>query len=242
MSGADNHSSLGFWFLLLSICLAGCEYDTLPHEPVADFSGQKGSVMDIDSNTYQTIGIGKQIWMAENLAVTRLNDGSGLPLIYGDSAWARYNKPAFCIYKSLPDYKEIFGLLYNYHAVNSGQLCPNGWHVPSVSEWSELMKFAGGRDKAGGKLKLMDSPLWTGANYGFEEHYEFNGLPGGYRRNMMSSMRFENIGTAGYWWSKDSCDYFHAYAVSMKGENTSLSTTSYRKVYGLSIRCIKDKL
>lgn len=241
MAGIKKHSDFAIWFLLLAICLAGCENYIAQVEPKIDYTGQKGSVTDIDGNIYQTIGIGSQIWMAENLSVSRLNDGTLIPEIKSDSIWDRNRELAYCSYNNSDSCKKLFGLLYNYYTVNTGLLCPAGWHLPSSDEWTTLMLFAGGRKKAGGKLKSMRSTLWEGPNYGFEENYEFNALPGGGCQSFgLSPARFMEAGVMGYWWTTDSLDYFKAMALSMKNSNTTLTNSYFPKRNGYSVRCVKN--
>jgi len=227
------------WFILIIFCLTKCETD-IPTE-IQDYTGQIGTVIDIDSNTYQTIGIGTQIWMAENLATLRLNDGTEISTVINDSIWVRNLKPEYCTYKNdTLNYKKVFGLLYNFYTVKTELLCPIGWRVPSYKDWNKLAQFAGGLEKAGGKLKQMDGTLWEGSIYGFDHTYNFNALPGGYRRMDMSITRFQDRGSIGYWWTADSVDYIYSTGVFIKNSSLSLSKDKFKKQSALSIRCIKD--
>lgn len=241
MASIKRNSILGFWFLLVSLCLTECDYDTSNVEPEIDLTGQKGIVVDIDGNTYQTIGIGTQIWMAENLYSRRLNDGTTLPQVTNDSIWGIYHKPAYCFYRNdSTNYNNGIGLLYNFYSVKTELLCPVGWRIPSTADWTTLSQFLGGFDKAGGKLKQMQSPFWQGPNFGFDTDYEFNALPSGRRRYGFGSAKFEEFGIAGYWWTTDSLDYFKSLAVSIKNSSTNLDRNYFRKTSAFSIRCIKN--
>jgi uncharacterized protein (TIGR02145 family) len=111
------------------------------------------TVKDIDGNEYPTVTIGSQIWMAENLKTSRLNDGTSIPLISSGEQWAGMHTPAYTWYDNNEDYKGIYGALYNWYAVGTENLCPSGWHIPGESEWSELTAFLGGETLAGGKMK-----------------------------------------------------------------------------------------
>ena len=84
-----------------------------------------GSITDIDENVYKTIQIGNQTWMAENLRTTRFNNGTVIPKV----RWYDNNIGA---------YKNTYGALYDHYCVNTGDLCPTGWHVPTDEEWKEL--------------------------------------------------------------------------------------------------------
>lgn len=111
------------------------------------------ALSDIDGNEYATVIIGKQEWMAENLKTTRLNDGTEIAGVkYGDE-WASIHTPAYSWYGNEERNKEFYGALYNWYAVETGRLCPAGWHVPSDDEWAELTRFLGGNAIAGGKMK-----------------------------------------------------------------------------------------
>lgn len=233
-----KYKSSGFWIVLFIICFTNCESTSTEIE--ADYTGQNGIVIDVDNNIYQTIGIGSQIWMAENLETLRLNDGTEISNIINDSIWVSNLKPAYCTYSNdTLNYKKIFGLLYNYSAVNSGILCPTGWRVPFYRDWNKLAQFVGGIEKAGGKLKQRDGSLWEDDNYGFEKTYNFNALPGGYRKMDLSLTRFEDRGYSGYWWTADSVDFNYSLGVIITNSSLTLSKNKIKRKSALSIRCIK---
>ncbi len=97
------------------------------------------AVADVDGNVYKTIGIGSQTWMAENLRTTRYNDQTEIPLVTGDTAWSSLQTPGYCWYEDNEAvFKNIYGAYYNWFTVNTGKLCPSGWHVPSDGEWKVL--------------------------------------------------------------------------------------------------------
>jgi uncharacterized protein (TIGR02145 family) len=228
-----------FWFLLFSICLTNCESDN--QNQTIDYTGQIGTVVDIDSNNYPTIGIGSQIWMAKNLATSRLNDGMGIPNIIQDSVWVKTFKPACCIYENDSlNYKNGLGLLYNFYSVKSDKLCPDGWRVPTYKDWTRLAQFVGGLDNAGGKLKQMDGFSWEGDNYGYDNAYNFNALPGGYRWMSWTLTHFMYRGSSGYWWTADSVDNTYASGVSIKNSSLTLAKEKLKKLNAASVRCIKN--
>jgi uncharacterized protein (TIGR02145 family) len=121
-------------------------------------SGAVETVTDIDGNVYQTVRIGSQIWMKENLKATRLNDGTAISSISDEAKWRVATAPACCLYSNshegvTANYKEDYGLLYNGYAVTSGKLAPAGWRVPTQAEWDSLVAHLGGLGVAGGKMK-----------------------------------------------------------------------------------------
>jgi hypothetical protein len=100
-----------------------------------------GSVTDVDGNIYKTIQIGTQVWMAENLETTKLNDGSQITLISDQQSWSGIystHESAYCWYDDRIVNKDIYGAFYTWNAVETGKLCPSGWHVPSLPEWTAL--------------------------------------------------------------------------------------------------------
>ncbi len=110
------------------------------------------TVNDIDGNTYNKVRIGSQIWMGENLKTTRLNDGMEVPNVTDTLAWSEMKGMGYCWYNNDVANKNIYGALYNWFTVNTSQLCPAGWHVPTDADWSTLETYLGGRSVAGGKL------------------------------------------------------------------------------------------
>ena len=109
------------------------------------------NVVDIDGNVYHTVTIGTQVWMVENLKTTRYNDGTAIPLVTDGTAWAALTTPGYCWYNNdSATYKNTYGALYNWYAVNTGKLAPTGWHVPTDSEWTVLTTYLGGESLQAG--------------------------------------------------------------------------------------------
>jgi len=213
---------------------------------LADNTGQTGTITDIDGNIYKTIGIGSQIWMAENLKVTKYNDGTAIPNITDNSAWSSLSTGAYCDYDNNIEYSEIYGRLYNWKVAasdNPKNVCPIGWHVPA---WSELSILPDVKDQInlGGKLKEAEMNLWEPPNTSATNESGFKALPGGIRE--MNGV-FNGIQKYGYWWS--STFYFNppgftnnAWSVILSYNNAEIGRNfSQRQSAGLSIRCIKDK-
>jgi uncharacterized protein (TIGR02145 family) len=225
-------------FGFLVITLNDCDMS----EPVLDpdYTGQIGQVTDINGNIYKTVGIGSQIWMAQNLNTTKLNDGTIIPQVTGDTNWIRLKTSGYCWYSN--DSSKVmksYGLLYNFYAVNTSLLCPTGWHVPNELEWDDLASFLGGNEKAGGKLKDYYSNYWAGPNPCYANNYGFKALPGGYRMHITG--KFLEIGTKGYWWTSKQENEPKAFIRSMSSENTYLAPYDRFNGDGYSVRCIKDQ-
>jgi uncharacterized protein (TIGR02145 family) len=193
------------------------------------------NLVDIDWNTYGTIRVGNQLWMAENLKTTRFNDGTTIPAIAGYKAWSNLISPGYCLYNNdAGRYRNKYGVLYNGYTVSTGKLCPVGWHVPSAEEWQTLTNYCG-KNVAGGELKETDS--WMSPNTGATNATGFAALPGGSRGNLGS---FMDIGIRGHWWSSTENDDLDFWNRTMSYSSSDVTGSSDHKQSGLSVRCIKD--
>lgn len=196
-----------------------------------------GIVFDIDGNIYKTVKIGNQIWMTENLKSTQYNDGTIIPLVTGNSTWSMLNTPGYCwLWDDESSYKAIYGALYNWMAVNTGKLCPIGWHVPTDTEWTTLTTFLGGESVAGGKMKETGTSHWE-MNFGATNEVGFTGLPGGARNSNGSSL---SVGTVGYFWSSTQSSTTTSWYRGLYNELKVVERQAFNKKYGLSVRCLKD--
>lgn len=195
------------------------------------------SATDIDGNKYLAVAIGNQIWMTENLKVTRLNDGSTISNITDNTAWGNTKSAGYCWYNNdMTTYKE-FAPLYNWYAVSSGKLAPQGWHIPSSSDWGTLINYLGGSTGAGGDLKDGNSLHWTSYYNGGHSPCGFSAYGGGSRDN---SGVFANNKVYGYWWYAGENDANTAWSLKVEGISPRAYFQANNKSYGLSVRCIKD--
>jgi uncharacterized protein (TIGR02145 family) len=196
------------------------------------------SVTDIDGNVYHTVTIGTQVWMVENLKTTRYNDGTAIPLVPDNAAWAALTTPGYCWYNNdAATYKSTYGALYNWHTVNTGKLVPTGWHVPTDSEWSVLTTYLGGESVAGGKLKEDGTTHWASPNTGATNTTGYSAFPGGYR-NFNGS--FSSIGNFGGWWSASAYDATYSWSRFMSDSYAVVSRSYYFSTFGFSVRCVKN--
>ncbi|MEI7420602.1 MAG: FISUMP domain-containing protein [Prolixibacteraceae bacterium] len=196
------------------------------------------TVTDADGNVYSTVTIGTQLWMASNLKTTKYNDNSAIPLVTDNTAWANLTTPGYCWYNNdATTYKSTYGALYNWYTVNTGKLCPTGWHVPSDSEWSTLTTFLGGVTVSGGKLKETGITHWTTPNTNATNESGFTGLPGGQR---FTYGTFDQIGVIGYWWSSTESNANQSFGRYLNYGSNITVTISNNKYFGFSIRCLKD--
>lgn len=212
--------------------------DTLFGEEKAFYTHKKNSIMDVDSNFYNIVQIGEQVWLAEDLKTTRFNDGELIPLVPGHSVWVGISTPAYCWYGN-DSVKFSFprGKLYNWYAVSTGKICPIGWHVPSNQEWTALSRFLGGDSIAGGKLKTPGTIFWRIPNKGATNSTGFSSFPGGYRNGsgiFLYGTIFNN------WWSSDEITSEAASGWYVYHAETVLYHQITLKMFGYSVRCIKN--
>ncbi|MCX6328300.1 MAG: fibrobacter succinogenes major paralogous domain-containing protein, partial [Bacteroidia bacterium] len=163
-----------------------------------------------NNHIYKTVKIGNQVWMAENLKTTLFNDGTPISLVTDDTLWNNLKTPAYCwcYAEFFPPKNTAYGLSYNWYAVNTGKLCPTGWHVPSDAEWTTLVDYLGGDSVAGDKLKTADFWVRTGNITTNESgvitelpvsptatnESGFTAIPGSYRNKGSGD-------ESGFWWS-----------------------------------------
>lgn len=195
------------------------------------------TMKDIENNIYKTVTIGSQTWMAENLKVTKYNDGTSIPNVTDATAWGELTTGALCDYENTPSNSVTYGKLYNWYAVNTGKLCPKGWHVPSDAEWTQLTDYLGGEGVAGVKLKETGTTHWTSPNTGATNETGFTALPGGDRIDYGT---FVSIGLYGFWWSATEGGATYAWNRSVYCNYSSVSRDGLSKEVGFSVRCVRD--
>jgi uncharacterized protein (TIGR02145 family) len=204
------------------------------------------TVTDVEGNVYKTVTIGTQVWMAENLKTTKYKDGEKIPLITESSESANPPTPAYYWYDNdEATYKNDYGALYNWYTVNTGKLCPAGWHVPTEAEFNSLIAYLGSMSVAGGKLKEAGITHWESPNIGATNETGFTALPGGERTTVYDYWESSQIGIRGNWWSStENTDEFAGDEVAgiLILENVQNEAYIQYKVEqcGLAVRCIKD--
>ncbi len=256
-----NKAKYHYWILIISsiiiILTVSCKKED--PEPILM------TLNDIDGNIYQTVLIGEQRWMAENLKTTRYRDGSAIEFPGDDSLeWENNTNGAYAWYNNDPGNKNIYGALYNWYAVTSDkELCPAGWHVSTSADWARLISYLMGKYKLtnnegdmnaiGNKLKscyMVNSPLggecstethprWDffATTYGTDD-YNFSALPGGDR---LHTGGFTSIGVYGFWWSVNTTDEdllkkYHY----INYDRSKVFSNFKHKNYGQSVRCVRN--
>jgi uncharacterized protein (TIGR02145 family) len=220
--------------------------------------GETGTVSDIDGNTYSTIAIGTQVWMAENLKTTKYANGIPIPYVNTSGAWAALNTPdkAYCYYNNNSSNNSTYGALYTWAAAMNGAAsstaspsgvqgaCPTGWHLPSDAEWTILTDYLGGTSVAGGKLKETGTTHWQSPNTDATNESGFTALPGG--GCFIGS--FQYVGQEGIWWSSTSFvpppteyyQYTNAWIRGMWYNSIIADRSHLPEKNGNTIRCVKN--
>jgi uncharacterized protein (TIGR02145 family) len=194
-------------------------------------------VDDTEGHHYPAVKIGSQVWMALNLRATRYSDGSPIPRVTDNTAWSLLSTPAFCWYMNdSSTYAALCGAMYNWYAVNSGILCPEGWHVPSDAEWTILTDYLGGVSLAGGKMKEAGTTHWLSPNTGASNSSGFTAIPGGFRHNGS----FWDYGYNANWWSSSDHNSTESWARKIfYYSGTVLRDVNHMNI-GFSVRCLKN--
>ncbi len=225
------------------------------------------SISDIEGNVYKTLVIGKQTWMAENLKTTTLNDGTPIQKTEENTAWEGQSTPSYCWYINDEEkFKNTYGALYNYIAVATEKICPEGWHVPLDEEWTKLEMYldSSGYNTDNTKelkniAKSMASPTgWVAStlesavgNSDYATYMNksgFSALPAGYRSKQGL---FSNIGKHANWWAADTYEDTIVWSENGYSDIPAWARDIYtdkgivdryfgnRKI-GISVRCVKD--
>jgi uncharacterized protein (TIGR02145 family) len=206
------------------------------------------TVEDIDGNTYNTVQIGTQCWTKENLRVTKYRDGTVIPLDESNSIggeydiWQDITIGARSIYNNNIDNLRDYGYLYNgYSVLDSKGICPDGWHIPAYSEWSELTNYLGGQPVAGGKMKSTGWSFWSNSGKNSTNESGFSALPGGSR---VYNGAFYELKFSAFFWSISlipySEDNLRTSSLSFNDDSFYAGNSGFWKFMAASIRCLKD--
>jgi len=250
---ATENVSKDVWTVRISAdgdSVLGVGYDKRNGFSVRCFRPAVYIVKELDRNNYKSVKIGNQVWMVENLNVSRYRNGDSIPEVRDPVKWKNLTTGAWCYYGNNPDNGLKYGKLYNWYAVTDPRgLAPAGWHVPSLAEW-EILDSLLGIDVG---VKLKSTSYWykldkksirklrLNPDSRATNSSGFTALPGGYRHPAGS---FFNITTHGQWWSRSFSPLFksrHPYSRSLDYNNPYFSENDLsEKLYGYSVRCIRD--
>ena len=193
-----------------------------------------------------SVQIGTQIWMNKNLEVVNYNDGTAVGTVFNtsDGAYSWYND-------SYPTWGQYYGALYNWHAVNTGKLCPQGWKVPTESEWNTLISFGGGDIVVGRKLKscrtvgfgcpTTQDPRWDGTSSAFgTDDFGFAAMPGGRVFWNSGAKNFERVRERARFWSSTQNDASNGRSFELNDNTSNILPDTKPKSDGYSVRCMGD--
>jgi uncharacterized protein (TIGR02145 family) len=205
---------------------------------ILPFCKDDRQIIDIDGNIYQTVKIGDQVWMAENLRVTRFRNGELIPMVTENEQWKYYPAAAYSNYNNEDSIKKRFGYLYNWYAVtDSRNIAPKGWHIPSPQEVKAMVDYIG-NEEAGNKLKEAGLKNWLFPNRNSSNASGFSALPGGFRSGIDGD--FHTRKSNGYWWTTTSSFNLLSWDNALHWDFADISRNHQSVSYGFSIRCIKD--
>ena len=249
-----------------SDCLNQWNFDTdIVTEPITLYAKwieetYEETVTDIDGNIYNTVTIGEQVWMKENLKTSQNSNGESIQ-IYDNAVRYGIKTPAFCWYNNdSVAYAEHYGALYNWYAVNSGNLCPSGWHVPTDAEWIELEVFLQNNDFNFNGIIDNDNDRETNnyiaksvaANSGWPYWYT-EGVPGNPSHESYINKSGLSVIPAGYaltgfsvidneahFWTNSEADEEKAWAREIHSNGEGVWRLAHFKGSCMSVRCIKN--
>lgn len=185
-----------------------------------------------------TVTIGSQTWMVQNLNVDRYANGDIIPQITDDTAWENLTTGAWCWYENDSANGAIYGRLYNWYAVTDPRgLAPEGYRVPSVSDWITLFNTLGNPGDAGGPMKEAGTAHWIAPNTGATNSSGFTALPGGVRGKFGA---FTDIGLINQLWTTDENDLTSGVSYKLANDDISVLTQNNDKFWGSTVRCIKN--
>ena len=211
-------------------------------------------VTDIDGNTYNTVQIGSQCWMKENLKTTTYQDGTPIPNVTDSSSWSNLTTGAYVWYDNDISWKGSYGAMYNwYTTVDTNGLCPTGWHVAMEDdEWIALTDFIGGlgsphgnelkscrqvNSPLSGACNTTEHPRWIESAQNGTDDYGFSGLPAGTRYDVGP---FDGLGGFCNWWSSTESSSSNAWMRDLAHHSGTIWRAQHAKQYGFSVRCLKD--
>jgi uncharacterized protein (TIGR02145 family) len=207
-------------------------------------------VVDIEGNVYRTIKIGNQVWMAENLRVTQYRDGTLIPYVTDNAVWSNLKSGAYCYYVNNWSKRDTYGALYNWYAVNGDtdgdgkkdkEIAPEGWHVPTNKEWTELETYLSNNGHSGTEGATLKSTSgwkdYKGSSGNGTDDYGFTALPCG-NRNIDS--KYRGVPNVCKFWSATEYVSFMARGRNLHSGTSEVNREGGRRIEGFSIRLLKD--
>ena len=201
-------------------------------------------VTDIDGNTYETVKIGEQVWIVENLKVTHYRNGDPIPNVKDNTEWTNLTTGAYSDYYNDPSVTKTYGRYYNWYAAGDSRgLCPDGWRVPSPLDWTTLIDSQGGVQVAGGRLKTSGTAergngLWRHPNTSADNNSRFSALPADAR--LTNGAFQDSLGYYTYFWTSAEQTNIRAIEYRLFYGSRDIGRYESNKKLGFSVRCIRD--
>lgn len=206
------------------------------------------TLSDAEGNKYSTILIDNNLWMAENLKATKLNDGSSLLNIFANVKESSATMPWYAYYDGQLSNFEKYGALYNVEAIQTGKICPVGWHIPTKNEFLNLVYYYSYSLNNGGKLKEAGFDNWQYPNTGATNESGFTALPGGYFFFIVSHIDIDIVGyelksySIGQYAIFCTTDPYNAFSLQYDSDIYTWNSNNYALgSYAFSVRCLKDQ-
>jgi uncharacterized protein (TIGR02145 family) len=210
----------------------GTSYGSVVSFTTTTFSATIGPGVIFDGYNYQTVIYGNgQEWLAENLRTTKYANGDPIPNIVDDNVWCfSLNTGAWSYYSHDSQYENPYGKIYNGYAVNdSRNVCPLGWHLPTVTEYTNLVNYLGGPLVSSDKMRVTGTQYWASPNTNASNESLFSAYPGGSRQGWTGGSPFYYMGTSAWFWTTGSYSVFQLGGFGWEQNNG-----------GCSVRCVKN--
>jgi uncharacterized protein (TIGR02145 family) len=246
---------------MVTVLIFSC-FNKKPTAPDGDsqttFIAAGPTVTDADGNIYTSIVIGAQTWTVENLRTTKYNDGTAITPVPDNDTWhnlytTESTSGLYCYYENSTANKAKYGALYNWYAVGTGKLAPEGWHVPADSEWTTLENYliangynwdgtTTGKKIAKSMAAQTDWSIHTivgtiGKDLAQNNATGFSALPGGSR---LSDGSFYGLSYSAVWWSATEYDESRAYDRGLGYQSAAMPRNLASMGWGLSVRLLRD--
>ena len=226
---------------------------TMPKIPPQTEPIHQEHLTDIDGNVYPTVRIGNQVWTVHNLRTTRYNDSTPIALVTDEALWRKATTGAFCYYDNDDANQEKYGVLYNWYAIKTEKLAPEGWRIPTDSDWAALEKYLmkngynSDGSKTGTKIgkALAAKGNWAphptsgavGNNVWNNNSTGFSALGSGYR---YLNGDFFSLKEIGFFWSSTENNSSYAWDRHIAFDENRINRESRHKRWGLSVRLVSD--
>jgi uncharacterized protein (TIGR02145 family) len=256
-------ASIALIICVLFLASPSCQKDELNRGSIPDFVRLSASalsrkftiinerVRDVEGNVYKTVKIGNQWWMAENLKTTRYKDGNYIDYPGANNTlWESNSNGAYAWYNNDTNFKFTYGALYNWYAVNTGKLCPTGWHVSSDDDWKTLEAYLGITGDLdhngerggleGGKLKEAGFIHWFSPNADATNESGFTALAGSFRYQSGYYYPHSQQDQNGFFWTSTIVDAYSAWHRALHHNSSTINRIPDSFNQGYSVRCIKD--